>query len=336
MSSRNLVICDSEPAYGSALASFLNGKRELAFQVKTCSCPEKIEEAAGQNRPDILLIAEEFWESSREYREQDPAVKAICLTSEREEERDRKKTSVFKYQSGEDLCSDLMRILAREEKKDLLRIRRKGRGRILGFYSPVHRTGQTAMALETGRKLAAKENVLYLNLETFAGIGGYFPEEKSKDMSVLLYYTKQQTRKVTAVLADLVRNMEGMDYVPPVRVPEDIREVSCQEWLWLFGEISGTSIYDTLILDLGDSVQGLYQILEACDELYVPKSDDPAAVSKLRQFEEALIQAGCRRAAERMVQCDGRRASAGESAGRTRSVQRNRRRRTEGTDFPGT
>lgn len=335
MSSRNLVICDSEPDYASALAAFLNGKRELAFQVKTCSHPGQIKEAAGQFRPDILLIAEELWETGEECEEKDPSVKVIILASERSGEKEGKPESVFKYQGAEQICTELLRILAKEEKKQLLRIRKKGRGRILGFYSPVHRTGQTAMAIKKGIELAEKENVLYLNLETFAGIGGHFPEERQKDMSVLLYYTKQQTRKLTAVLADLVRKREGLDYVPPARIPEDIKDVSCEEWLWLFGEIAEMSIYDTLILDLGDSVQGLYRILEECDEIYVPKADDIAAASKLRQFEEALIQAGCQKAAERMMRCDGRRTAAGEGTGKTRSVQRNRGRRAERTDLSG-
>ena len=42
MSSRNLVICDPETEYAARLAAFLNGKRELAFQVKTCGSPGQI------------------------------------------------------------------------------------------------------------------------------------------------------------------------------------------------------------------------------------------------------------------------------------------------------
>ena len=59
VSSRNLVICDPETEYAARLAAFLNGKRELAFQVKTCKSPDQIREAAGQMPVDILLIADE-------------------------------------------------------------------------------------------------------------------------------------------------------------------------------------------------------------------------------------------------------------------------------------
>ena len=71
-----------------------------------------------------------------------------------------------------------------------------------------------------------------------------------------------------------------MDYVPPAVIPEDIRDVKPGEWLWLFDEVLRTSIYDTLVLDIGDCVQGLYSILGVCDEIYMPVADDPAAASR--------------------------------------------------------
>lgn len=323
MSSRNLVICDPETEYAARLAAFLNGKRELAFQVRTCKSPRQIREAAGRTHIDILLIAEEFL-TAMDGREEKMADKILTLVSERTDSTEG--DVIFKYQSGEEICMRLVQLLAKEEKAELLKIRKKDSGRILGFYSPVHRLGQTRMALKKGKELARSENVLYLNMETYPGTGVYFPEERQKNMSVLLYYAKQESPKMASVLAGLVQKREGMDYVPPAVVPEDIKSVSKGEWLWLFEEILRKSIYETLILDLGDSVQGLYAILEACDVIYMTAADDPAAASKIRQFEESLELAGCVQAAERMVRCDIRRTASGESAVKTGSVKRDRRR----------
>ncbi|HIX98339.1 P-loop NTPase family protein [Faecalicatena fissicatena] len=324
MSSRNLVICDPETEYAARLAGFLNGKRELAFQVKICKSPDQIQEAAGQMPIDILLISEDLRELYDLQGEGEKAAKTVLLTSERGEGKDM--DTIFKYQSGEQICMCLMQLLARGEKAELLRIRKKGNGRIIGFYSPVRRLGQTRMALRKGRELSRTENVLYLNMEVYAGTGSYFPEERQKNMSELLYYAKQESRKLAGVLAGLVKSLEGVDYVPPAVIPDDIRDVSPGEWIWLFEEILRTSIYDTLVLDIGDSVQGLYRILEACDEIYMSAADDPAASSKIRQFEEALEQAGCGHVAERVVRCDIRRTAPGKGTGQTGSVKRDRRR----------
>ena len=88
MSSRNLVICDPETEYAARLAAFLNGKRELAFQVKTCKSPDQIREAAGQMPVDILLIADECRELYDMQSEGEKADKTVLLTSEREERED--------------------------------------------------------------------------------------------------------------------------------------------------------------------------------------------------------------------------------------------------------
>ena len=178
MSSRNLVICDPETEYAARLAAFLNGKRELAFQVKTCGSPGQIREAGGQDAVDVLLVSDACTVSG------DEADKIFVLASERDSGQE---DAIFKYQSGEAVCMRLVQLLAKGEDAAFLGIRKKGTGRILGFYSPVHRLGQTGMALKKGRELAAEENVLYLNLEAFAGAGLYFPEERNRNMSVLLY-----------------------------------------------------------------------------------------------------------------------------------------------------
>ena len=80
---------------------------------------------------DILLISEECREMYDLQREGEKADKTVLLTSEREGRRDM--DAIFKYQSGEQICMCLVQLLAREEKADLLRIRKRGNGRIIGF-----------------------------------------------------------------------------------------------------------------------------------------------------------------------------------------------------------
>ena len=166
---------------------------------------------------------------------------------------------------------------------------------------------------------------MYLNLETYAGIDGYFPDETQKNLSVLLYYLKQETRNLGLILAGLICQCEGVDYIPPVQIPDDLKEISADEWIWLFEEILTGSIYDVLILDIGESIQGIVKILNVCDEIYMPVSDDRSAASKIRQFERMLLQSGSSETAERVVRCDFRRTAAGKNYEKARSIKGNRR-----------
>ena len=212
----------------------------------------------------------------------DEADKIFVLASERDSGQE---DAIFKYQSGEAVCMRLVQLLAKGEDAAFLGIRKKGTGRILGFYSPVHRLGQTGMALKKGRELAAEENVL---VPESGGVRrGRDSISRRRGTGTCRCFSTMSGRspkRWRSVLAGLVRRMDGMDYVPPAVIPEDIRDVKPGEWLWLFDEVLRTSIYDTLVLDIGDCVQGLYSILGVCDEIYMPVADDPAAASKIRQF----------------------------------------------------
>lgn len=300
MSSKNLVICDPEKSYASRLAAFLNGKRGLAFQVKICSDPEQVRAVQEELTVDFLLISDKY---PIEQRKELAAEVTIVLLSEMCSTTDKNENSIFKYQSAEEVFSQIMRILSEKEKEDVLYVRKKGIGKMIGVFSPVHRTGQTVFALRMGKELAKKQNVLYLNLETYAGIDGHFPKTE-RNLSMLLYYAKQRMGNPGILLPSLIRQMERLDYIPPVSLPEEIKAVTEKEWLWLFSEILRTSIYEVLILDIGECVQGLYEILKSCDTVYLLTADDPIAASKLAQFEQVMYRLGYGEVWERMVPCD--------------------------------
>ncbi len=305
MSSRNLVICDRESDYAASLAAFLTEKKELAFQVMVTTSLEQVRAIAEESALDLLLISEDY---TYEQRSAVRAWKRIVLTNEGQKPLGESEISIFKYQSGDEIYAQIIQACAAEEDGNFLRIRKKQKGTLIGIYSPVHRVGQTSFALEKGKELAREQNVLYLNLETYAGFGGHFQEEWKKNLTVLLYYAKQESENLGMILTTLVRQTGELDFIPPAVYPDDIRSVTKEEWMWLFYEILKHSIYDVLILDLGDCVQDLYEILNICDTVFMPAADDRSGISKIRQYKKILRQLGYGQLWERMIQCDTGRA----------------------------
>lgn len=126
MSSKNLVICDPEKSYASRLAAFLMGKRGLAFQVKICSDPEQVRAVQEELTVDFLLISDKY---PIEQRKELAAEVTIVLLSEMCSTTDKNENSIFKYQSAEEVFSQIMRILSEKEKEDVLYVRKKEPGR---------------------------------------------------------------------------------------------------------------------------------------------------------------------------------------------------------------
>lgn len=291
MSSKSLVICDWEEKYAAAFAAFITGKKELAFQVQICSTLEHV--AAIQNMAviDYLFITAEF---PKEARDTVAADKKFVLTVTGNEQVGEEEYAVYKYQPGEAILSQMFKACDIESGEDnvFFQTLRKKEAEIIGVYSPVHRTGKTAYALELGKSKAAKANVLYINMEPFGGAGGHFPEDAGQTLSDVFYYLRQESRNLGLLLTTVVRHMGALDYILPVPVSEDVKTVSPQEWTSLVRQIMEKSIYEILVLDIDESIQGLYQVLNLCTEIRMPVLNDTYSRAKIRQFDRELEMLG--------------------------------------------
>ena len=72
----------------------------------------------------------------------------------------------------------------------------------------------------------------------------------------------------------------------------DFRSVTEEEWISLLDVITQKCIYDCIILDLGDSIQGLYEDSETVQPYLYPILEEEAALAKMEQYEKTLREAG--------------------------------------------
>ena len=193
-------------------------------------------------------------------------------------------------------CSDLSYVLAIQEKEkiDFLFISSeypedssKKNCRVIAVYSPVRRIGKTTYAIRLGRKLAKEANVLYLGMETYGGEGGHFPEG-TQTLADVLYYARQEQSNIGTVLTTIVRHSENLDYIVPMPVSEDIKEIDSEEWIRLIQKIIEQSIYEIVILDMDEGVRDIYRVLRICNEIHMLTIDEPVAEAKVAQFEAEL------------------------------------------------
>lgn len=163
---------------------------------------------------------------------------------------------------------------------------------IIGIYSPVHRIGKTRFALRLGKQLSQTTSVLYLNLEDYCGNPESFPEKNRQTLDDLLYYMRQDNVNLGLKLSTMIGQIENLDYLAPIRHHQDLCSVQSSEWLELFNMLLEKSIYQILILDLGDCIDGLYEVLKHCTKVYTPYLEEPTAKAKLAQYEEDLRSSG--------------------------------------------
>lgn len=286
MESKNLVICDPETKFASAFAQYLTRQKELAVRVRTCSNLSYVLAIQEKEKIDFLFISSEYPEDSRK---QAKAGMVFVIAPEREVSLKNREVLIYKYQPGDQILAEMIRQcgMTGDERQVFLKTSGKKKCKVIAVYSPVRRIGKTTYAIRLGRKLAKDANVLYLGMETYGGEGGHFPEG-TQTMADVLYYARQESSNLGMVLTTIVRHFEGLDYIAPMPVSEDIKEIKSEEWLGLIQKIIEQSIYEIVILDMDEGVRDIYQILRVCTEIHMLTIDEPVAQAKVAQFEAEL------------------------------------------------
>lgn len=289
MNEKNLVVCDKEFRYANGLGENISERSELALRVHTCTSLESLQRFRQDRKVHILIIDEAF---SYEERRKTEAEQTFVLTKDTCKDLGEEEKEVGKYQSADRILSVVFQAYYENTKQNILKTVKKSRQTMYAVYSPIHRIGRTAFAIALGKELAKKEKTLYLNLEEYADVDGRFMRAEGRNLGDLLYYMRQEENNMALRLSTVIGKIEDLDYVPPMLLSTDLKEVSYEEWASFLEAVLSESAYENVILDLSESVQGLFHILQLCHRIYMPVLEDAISKRKLNQYENGLRQMG--------------------------------------------
>ena len=279
-----LAVCDTEEAYASKLAEYINQKNSFPFQARSFSTIEKMTDFCKKQHIEVLLISERFY--PLELKDYD--IDKLFILQE-SESFDEDVEAIWKYQSCETLLKELLMLLAKEPGKTA-HIRRRQGLFVMGFYSPVKRSLQTSFALTMGQLLAKRGKTLYVNMEACSGLSRLLGKEFMHDLSDLLYYLQNGKNGIGYYLSSITEQIGNLEILPPMQCQMDLISISIRDWLQLFYEIEVCTEYEYLLLDLSDSVQGLFDLLKHCDRIFTVTAEDGMAMAKIDQYEKMLQQ----------------------------------------------
>ena len=282
-----LAICDEEQDYASHFLDYLsrNGGREsFPFEVRVFTERESWEHFLKQNSVSVLLVSQPFYER---YAEGWEAGQVIVLAEG--EEGPPGELWIEKYQSVEAV---VRRVLELSAERGLLppaaRMGERQGMKLIGIYSPVGRCLQTTFSFTLGQLLARKNKVLYLNFECFSGLGKMLRQEFQADLSDLIYFLHNGDGRFPYRLEGMTQKVNGLDYIPPAFSCLDLQRVEKEEWMALLDELGQSGLYDYVILDLSEVVNGLFDILKRCFRVYTIVREDGFAAAKQAHYEELL------------------------------------------------
>lgn len=280
------AVCDLEVDYACNFMGYLNQKKNIPFEIQAFTSTESLIAYGKKNHIELLLISDKAM--CREVRELDIGKIIILSEGVHPPELDQY-PSVYKYQSSSDVIREVMACYG--EEKAVLPVQfpvLKKTTEILGVYSPLGRCLKTSFALTLGQVLARERAVLYLNLEEYSGFEELFGKGFSHNLSDLLYYVRQGNQNLTLKMSGMIQTVNNLDFLPPVKAPADIISTPWSDWELLIQEIIQHSPYEILVLDIGNGIEELFQLLDLCKCVYMPMLSDVMSVSKIAQFENLL------------------------------------------------
>lgn len=294
---KNFVICDSQRQYSEKLLQVFRQKRTEDYQYYLFHTKEELKNFAQRKKIYILLLDEIYFQ---ELYEEVRADRKMLLVKQKRKSRNGVRM-IFRYQSAEDIWKQIQK----EPIKKMVPIRKASKnlkGELLAVYSPIHRIGKTQFAIRKGKELAETEAVLYLNLEEYPGIDCYFSEKTEQNLGDLLYYLRQNKGNLGMRISMIVGQDDNLDYITPISYVQDLKAVKEEEWINLCERIQAECIYGKIILDLGDSIDGLYTLLRKCKSIYMPYIEDPVASAKMKQYVENIRKLGMDEILEKTIQ----------------------------------
>lgn len=281
MEHKLLVLCDPEEDYVQHMADFLRRKKEAAWEIVAYTRPEELLKL--EEKIEILMISESVYGA---FVEKLP-VKLSVLLNESGIVQENALVNIDKYQEAEKVRQAVLECYMELEKEFFPRLGTGRHTKLIGMFSPVRRCLQTTFALTYGQLLAEKQRTLYLSFEHYAGLEEW-QECRRQDLSALLYYQQAPKEDFGLHMQTLVQRIGNLDYIAPIVNGENLLYVTVQEWQRLIRGLVECGEYEYIILDLSESMQGLFEILRMCSKIYTIIQEDAKALRKLNHYEQLL------------------------------------------------
>ncbi len=192
--------------------------------------------------------------------------------------------AVFKFRSAAILLQTILHCLEVNSGKKSS----DSRTQIVSLYSPVKRSMQTSFGVAASHALSKKGHTLYLNLEGYTGFPEILTGYYSKDISDFIYSIYHSKEKFPFNTTNFIYRIGEVDMIPPVLNPINLQEISSEMWQDMLIMLLESNMYDYVVIDISDFVQGAFGILKMSQVVFAITKGDALAERKWQQFQMLL------------------------------------------------
>lgn len=278
-----LVLYDNEEEYTLLMSDYLRSQRGLPWKIRSYTNGDELMNLEKSNHISLLVVSEDSY--IERIRELD--TERIVILNESGFVND-EMVNINKYQAAENVLHSLLELYLEFASDRGKALPGEKSTKFIGVYSPVKRSLQSTFALSMSELLADNARTLYISFEHYSGLADIMPGDREMDLADLVYFLNADSDKFKLHFQSIVKQRECLNYIPPMKSGQNLLTVTSAEWVNLIRRINETGLFDVVIMDLTDSMQGLFEILRECEYVYTIMKDDRFAQAKMMQYENML------------------------------------------------
>ncbi|HHY06669.1 MAG TPA: hypothetical protein GX532_06835 [Clostridia bacterium] len=292
MGKLRLMLVDRDVEYVNCLLNYLMSEQAEKFAVSSFTEESAVDKFLAEEKTvDLVLTSSEFYT-----RLTSKAQGVIILLAEEQEVLRGKQCHVIsKYQYGEQLVAEILKIYAEEVSEvslNCLPNYLKQKTRIIGVYSPLGGVGKTTIAVGASIQSAWEgKSVFYLNLENISSIPLYFTGKQEKNLSHVLYFLKEK-RENLAWQIESAKCRDPNYKIHYFRPPDsilDFNEDIRKELILLLQELKGAQQYERIFLDFSAEInKNNLALLQACDDIILVAQANLTSCVKIKCLRQEL------------------------------------------------
>lgn len=271
--------------YMEALSEYF-GTRNFLMECRLFTQKDSLAEYLKGHTVDVLLLGQEVKIPELSYLGN---VRNIIVLSEGStvyEESETDYPLLFKYQSAENILTEIFRVIGIGEEAE-----EGKRTQFIGIYRPY---GQLPPKEEFLRG-KGEVKTLWLDLELLSGdsdAGRAIQGEAMRGMSELIFYLKQRSEKLAWKLQPLIQERRGIDYIGPVEDYRDLYSLNREDIDLFLTVLAKETRYEQVIFDVGYLSDSALYLLYCCNRVYMPQAQNSWEENQKNSLENLLTREG--------------------------------------------